>query len=94
MVQLHIPTVLRNPPIRIKLCVGDVVEIEEESEYTRIKLIIQHKAKNGHYYAFFAFEWFEATNITDPIFGCPLYHFIRSRSINKYAGFRYLQMIL
>ncbi|CAB4428340.1 unnamed protein product [Rhizophagus irregularis] len=69
-------TVLRNPPIRIKLCVGDVVEIEEESEgiaYARIKLIIRHKANNGHYYAFFAFEWFEVTNITDPILGCPLY---------------------
>ena len=68
-------TILKDPPIRIKLRVGDVVEVEEESEgtaYARIKAIIRHKANNGHYYAFFVFEWFEATNTT--ILECPLYN--------------------
>jgi hypothetical protein len=74
-------TVLRDHPIRIKLHVGDVVEIEEESEgtaYARIKSIIRHKANNGHYYAFFVFEWFEATNIIDTVLECPLYNIQRS----------------
>ena len=69
-------TVLKDPPIQLKLRIGDVVEIEEESEgiaYARIKSIIRHKANNGHYYAFFVFEWFEATNTTNTILGCPLY---------------------
>jgi hypothetical protein len=69
-------TVLRDSPIRINLHVGDVVEIEEESEgtaYARIKLIVRHKANNAQYYAFFVLEWFEATNTVDTILDCPLY---------------------
>jgi hypothetical protein len=69
-------TVLKDSPIRMKLSVGDVVEIEEELEgiaYARIKSIIRHKANNAHFYAFFVFEWFEATNTINIALECPLY---------------------
>ena len=48
--------------IRLKLNVGDVVELEEESEgiaYARIKAIFWHQANDGRYYAFFLFDWFK-----------------------------------
>jgi len=43
-------------PIRLKLHVGDIVELNEESEgiaYAKIEAIIRHQANNGQYYAFF-----------------------------------------
>jgi hypothetical protein len=63
--------------IRLKLHVGDVVGLKEESEgiaYARIKSIFRHQANNGQYYAFFLFDWFEATNTTNRILECPLYN--------------------
>lgn len=63
--------------IRLKLNVGDIVELEEESEgiaYARIKSIFRHQANNGQYYAFFLFDWFEAMNTINPVLECPLYN--------------------
>ena len=72
-------TVLKNnqDPIRLRLHVDDVVEIEEESEgiaYAKIKSIFRHQAHNGHYYAFFLFDWFEATNSINNTLECPFYN--------------------
>ena len=63
--------------IRLKLHVGDVVELKEVSEgiaYARIKSIFRHQANNGQYHAFFLFDWFEATNTINHILNCPLYN--------------------
>ena len=49
----------------VKLHVGDVVDILEESEgtaYATISAIIRHRANSGDYYAFFIFSWLEARN--------------------------------
>jgi len=72
-------TILKNnqEPVRLKLHVGDIVEINEESEgiaYAKIESIIRHQANNGHYYAFFLFNWFQATNYIDSVSGCPFYN--------------------
>ena len=72
-------TVLKNnqDPIRLRLHVDDVVEIEEESKgiaYAKIKSIFRHQANNGHYYAFFLFDWFEATNSINNTLECPFYN--------------------
>jgi hypothetical protein len=75
--------------IRLKLNVGDIVELEEESEgiaYARIKSIFRHQANNGQYYAFFLFDWFEAMNTINPILECPLYN------IQKPGDSRWLQI--
>lgn len=63
--------------IQIKLRVGDVVELCEETEgiaYAKIASIFRHQANNGKYYAFFSFNWFQATNTFDPVLECPLYN--------------------
>ncbi|GBC32802.2 hypothetical protein GLOIN_2v1880882 [Rhizophagus irregularis DAOM 181602=DAOM 197198] len=64
-------------PVRLKLHIGDIVDLNEESEgvaYAKIEFIIQHKANNGQYYTFFLFNWFQATNYVDSISRCPLYN--------------------
>ena len=71
-------TVLKSnqEPIRLKLRIGDIVELNEESEgiaYARINSIIQHQANNGHYYAFFLFDWFQVTDYIDTVSECLLY---------------------
>ena len=46
-------------PVRLKLHVDDIVEVNEEFEdvtYTKIESIIWHQANNGHYHAFFLFN--------------------------------------
>uniref|UniRef100_U9UVI7 BAH domain-containing protein n=1 Tax=Rhizophagus irregularis (strain DAOM 181602 / DAOM 197198 / MUCL 43194) TaxID=747089 RepID=U9UVI7_RHIID len=63
--------------IQIKLRVGDVVELCEESEgiaYAKMASIFRHQANNGKYYAFFSFNWFQATNTMDPVLECPFYN--------------------
>ena len=76
-------TVLKDDqePIRLKLQVGDIVELNEESEgiaYAKIESLIRHQANNGQYYAFFLFNWFQATNYIDSMSGCPFYNIQRS----------------
>ena len=64
-------------PIRLRLRVDDIVEIKEESEgiaYAKIESIIRHQANNGHYYAFFLFDWFKATDHIDSVSECRFYH--------------------
>ena len=73
------PMVLKSnqEPIWLKLHVGDIVELNEESEgiaYARIKSIFRHQANNDKYYAFFLFDWFEATNTINRVLECPLYN--------------------
>ncbi len=58
---LIVYTVLKSDqePIWLKLRVGNIVELNEESEgivYTKINSIIQHQANNGQYYIFFLFD--------------------------------------
>lgn len=79
-------TVLRDEqdPIRLKLHVGDIVELSEESEgiaYAKISSIFRHQANNNHHYAFFLFDWFQATNIIDPILECPLYNIQKPKEL-------------
>ena len=67
-------------PIQLQFCIGDILELPEESEgivYAKIKLIFQHQANNRQYYAFFLFDWFQATKTLDPILECPLYNIQR-----------------
>jgi len=64
-------------PIQLKLHVGEVIDLPEESEgiaYAKIESIFQHQANNGQYYAFFLFSWFQATNTFDSVLECPLYN--------------------
>ena len=64
-------------PIQLKIHIGDIVELPEESEgiaYAKIKSIFRHQANNGKYYAFFLFDWFQATNVLDSMLECPLYN--------------------
>ena len=79
-------TVLKNEQesIRLKLHVSDIVELSEESEgiaYAKISLIFRHQANNNHYYAFFLFDWFQATDIIDPILECPLYNIQKPKEL-------------
>ncbi|PKC54996.1 hypothetical protein RhiirA1_446940 [Rhizophagus irregularis] len=72
-------TVLKDgqDPIRLKIHIGDIVELPEESEgiaYAKVKSIFRHQANNGQYYAFFFFDWFQATNIMDSVLECPFYN--------------------
>ena len=56
--------------------------------YAKIKLIFQHQANNGQYYAFFLFDWFQATKTLDPILKCPLTIF---RGLKKHDGYAFFQ---
>ncbi|EXX53839.1 hypothetical protein GLOIN_2v1880882 [Rhizophagus irregularis DAOM 181602=DAOM 197198] len=72
-------TVLKDgqDPIRLKIHIGDIVELPEESEgiaYAKVKSIFRYQANNGQYYAFFFFDWFQATNIMDSVLECPFYN--------------------
>ncbi|RGB40924.1 hypothetical protein C1646_752679 [Rhizophagus diaphanus] len=52
-------------------------ELPEKSEgiaYAKIKLNFQHQANNNNYYAFFLFDWFQATNVLNSTLECPLYN--------------------
>ena len=63
-------------PIRVKLCIGDIVDMEEEIEgtgYARIKAIVRHQANSNLFYAFFILDWFQATQSLDSILNCPYY---------------------
>ena len=72
-------------PIRLKLHVGDIVELNEKSEgiaYAKIEAIIWHQANNGQYYAFFLISFRQQIILI-------LYqgaYFIISRSLKSYVG--------
>ncbi|CAG8815702.1 1448_t:CDS:2, partial [Cetraspora pellucida] len=62
--------------IRLKLHIGDIVELAENSEgiiYARIRAIFMHQANDGLNYAFFQFEKFQELNLLDPVLECPFY---------------------
>ncbi|CAG8469584.1 1011_t:CDS:2 [Scutellospora calospora] len=63
-------------PIRLKLRVGDIIELAENSEgiiYAKIKAIFVHQANDGHNYAFFQFYRFQELNFLDSVLECPYY---------------------
>ncbi|CAG8773156.1 27546_t:CDS:2, partial [Gigaspora margarita] len=63
--------------IQINFKVGDFVDLLKETEgiaFARIVLIFWYQANNDQYYAFFLFNWLQATNNLDSVLGCPIYH--------------------
>ena len=65
----------------VKLHVGDIVSMNEEIEqvaFARIKAILWHQANNTKYYAFLAFDWFEAIAGEDNMLRCPCYNLQKS----------------
>jgi len=63
---------------RIHVRVGDIVDIEEETEgiaYAQVKAIVTHMHNSGKTYPFFIFNWFADTDRTHNILGVPIYIF-------------------
>ncbi|CAG8662276.1 4663_t:CDS:2, partial [Gigaspora rosea] len=61
---------------QLKFHVGDIIEIEEESEgltYAKIQAILQHQANNTESAIFFVLKWFQKTNTKDLILDCLYY---------------------
>ncbi|CAG8552274.1 7392_t:CDS:2 [Gigaspora margarita] len=61
---------------QLKFHVGDIIEIEEESEgltYAKIQAILQHQANNTESAIFFVLKWLQETNTKDLILDCPYY---------------------
>ncbi|CAG8626247.1 14146_t:CDS:2, partial [Racocetra persica] len=61
---------------RLKFHVGEIIEIEEESEgltYAKIQAILQYQANNNESAIFFILKWLQATNTKDLILDCPYY---------------------
>ena len=85
-------TVLKSDqePIRLKIRVGDIVELNEESEgiaYAKVNSIIRHQANNSQYYAFFLFDWFQATDYIDTVSECLLYDIQKPEELQWYRIF-------
>ncbi|CAG8614908.1 22158_t:CDS:2, partial [Gigaspora margarita] len=60
----------------LKFYVGDIIEIEEESEgltYAKIQTILQHQANNTESAIFVVLKWLQETNTKDLILDCPYY---------------------
>ena len=77
-------------PVRLKLHIDDIVEVNEESEdvaYAKIESIIRHQANNGHYHAFFLFNWFQATRNIDFISECPIYNIQKPEELRWFRIF-------
>jgi len=61
---------------RIRLRVGDIVDVTEEQEgvaYAQIKAIVLHKYNDGTLYPFFVFDWFSSTSSRHNGLQCTIY---------------------
>jgi hypothetical protein len=63
-------------PVRVRVNVGDVVDVQEETEglaYARIAAIIRHQVNEGRHFAFFFWEWFSTSTHSRQSVDFPVY---------------------
>ncbi|CAG8735453.1 25396_t:CDS:2 [Racocetra persica] len=81
---------------RIKVRVGDVVELKEISDpdnisFVLVKVIIIHQANNGKVYAFFIFDWFDDLKKMHPILEYAQFRLQYANNF-QWAHFHYLDV--